>query len=76
MSETNNETDNESDNSYSSEKPKRITGDNKERTEKQNEAFKKCLEKRYEKLILKKKERLQEIAELNEIKELLREKNI
>jgi hypothetical protein len=72
MSESNNE--NESDNSYSLEKPKKITGNNKERTEKQKEAFKKCLEKRNEKLILRKKERLQEIAELNEIKELLREK--
>jgi hypothetical protein len=53
---------------------KRITGNNKPRTEKQKEAFKKCLEKRNEKIALNREKRLNEIAEVGEIKKLLKEK--
>jgi hypothetical protein len=53
---------------------KKITGNNKPRTDKQKEAFKKCLEKRNEKIALNREKRLKEIAEVGEIKKLLKEK--
>jgi hypothetical protein len=53
---------------------KKITGNNKPRTDKQKEAFKKCLEKRNEKIALNREKRLNEIAEVGEIKKLLKEK--
>lgn len=53
---------------------KKITGNNKPRTEKQIEAFKKCLEKRNEKIVSNREKRLNEIAEVGEIKQLLKEK--
>jgi hypothetical protein len=65
----------ESDDSLPLEKPpKKITGNNKPRTEAQIEQFKKCIAKRLENAKIKKEKKLEEVAQLQEIRNLLQEK--
>jgi hypothetical protein len=69
------EEDYESDDSLPLEKaPKKITGNNKPRTEAQIEQFKKCIAKRLENARIKKEKKLEEVAQLQEIRNLLQEK--
>jgi L-lactate utilization protein LutB len=69
------EEDYESDDSLPLEKvPKKITGNNKPRTEAQIEQFKKCIAKRMEIAKIKKEKKLEEVAQLQEIRNLLQEK--
>jgi hypothetical protein len=69
------EEDYESDDSLPLEKaPKKITGNNKPRTEAQIEQFKKCIAKRMENAKMKKEKKLEEVAQLQEIRNLLQEK--
>jgi hypothetical protein len=69
------EEDYESEDSLPLEKiPKKVTGNNKPRTEAQIEQFKKCIAKRLENARMKKEKKLEEVAQLQEIRNLLQEK--
>jgi hypothetical protein len=69
------EEDYESDDSLPLEKvPKKITGNNKPRTEAQKEQFKRCIAIRMENAKMKKEKKLEEVAQLQEIRNLLQEK--